>query len=68
MVDVDSADVIATIISLKREVEVNGGQLKLTISGAAEAHLLADELGQADIGVILTPFRATPLTWDQKGA
>ncbi|GJJ06667.1 hypothetical protein Clacol_000862 [Clathrus columnatus] len=69
VVNADSADVIATIISLKDEVETDGGgQLKLTISGAAEAHLLANELGQANIGVIFTPLRVTPLSWDQRRA
>lgn len=68
IVNADSADIIASIIILKKEVEdLNGGRLKLTISGAAEAHLLAYELGQANIGVIMTPFRATPSNWDQKG-
>ena len=58
MADVHSADIMATLVALKREVEERTGkQMKLTLTGATEAHLLAKELGEADIGVILAPAR-----------
>ena len=59
VVNVHSADIIATLISLKKEVEVeNGNAIKLTIAGATEAHLLAAELSKANVGVIVTPSRS----------
>ena len=59
VVNVHSADIIATLISLKKEVEAeNGNAIKLTIAGATEAHLLAAELSEANVGVIVTPSRS----------
>ena len=59
MVNVHSADIIATLIDLKKEAEAQGGvSVKMAIGGGTEAHLLADELAEADIGVIVTPSRS----------
>jgi hypothetical protein len=45
VVDVSSADVIATLLELKAEVEAKTGKtLRLTLSRATEAHLLAKEM------------------------
>lgn len=67
VVEVNSADIIATLIGLKKEVEAKiGSIIKLTIVGGAEAHLLAKELARANIGVILTPPRSYPYDWDRK--
>ncbi|KAH9853225.1 carbohydrate esterase family 9 protein [Lenzites betulinus] len=67
VVDVESADIIATLIALKAEVEHElGTHLKLTLSGAHEAHLLAAELRAADIGVILAPARPFPKSWETR--
>ena len=65
VVDTQNADIIATLLSLKEEVEgiVDGGLVRLVIAGGAEAHLLAKELGKAHVGVIFTRPRAFPLTW-----
>lgn len=59
---------IATLIELKSEIEhVNGGvPLRLTISGASEAHILAKELGAANVGVILNPVRQFPKSWERR--
>lgn len=58
---------IATLLQLKREVESQTKKtLKLTLVGAAEAHLLAEEIGDAGVGVILLPARSYPYTWEQK--
>jgi len=66
-VEVHSADVIATLIKLKGEVErVKGSTIELTVAGATEAHLLAAELGVAGVGVVLSPARPFPATWDRK--
>jgi hypothetical protein len=67
VVETHSADVIATLIALKREFESHTGQLlRLTITGATEAHLLASELVEAGVGVVLIPARSFPETWQQR--
>ncbi|KAL5494800.1 hypothetical protein ACEPAI_262 [Sanghuangporus weigelae] len=67
VIDVHSADHIATLLTLKKEVELTTGTaLRLTLTGASEAHLLAQELGEAGVGVILNPVRPFPATWDQR--
>jgi len=66
VVETHSADVIATLLTLKAEVEAaKSTRIKLTISGANEAHLLAEYLGKADVGVLLFP-RPFPYTWDRR--
>ncbi|KAI0320932.1 carbohydrate esterase family 9 protein [Amylostereum chailletii] len=67
VVHADSADVIATLILLKREAEEKtGARIRMTVAGAAEAHILATELAQADIGVIVAPSRPFPSAWEQE--
>lgn len=66
MVEADSADVIATLVLLKKEVEEKfGSKVKLTITGALEAHILAKELAEAQIGIIQVPSRPFPTTWER---
>ena len=60
---------MATLISLKSEVEHDlalSAPLKITFTGAREAHLLAKEIGQAGIGVILTEPRPFPKEWEAR--
>ncbi|KAL1701180.1 hypothetical protein EV121DRAFT_212640 [Schizophyllum commune] len=67
VVHADNADVITTLIALKREVEhAIRAHLKMTIIGGAEAHLLAPELARADIGVIVISPRAFPYSWEKR--
>ncbi|KAJ7183153.1 carbohydrate esterase family 9 protein [Mycena filopes] len=67
VVEAHSADIIATLILLKREVEhAKGRTMQMTITGAAEAHLLARELGEARVGVILNPARSFPYLWEDR--
>ncbi|KAF8525610.1 hypothetical protein BU17DRAFT_41726 [Hysterangium stoloniferum] len=67
IVNVDSADIMATLIRLKEEVEDNTGKrLRLTFAGATEAWLLAAEISKANVGVILYPSRSFPGTWDKR--
>ncbi|KAG5721025.1 hypothetical protein E4T56_gene1508, partial [Termitomyces sp. T112] len=40
--------------------------IKFTFTGASEAHLLAKEIGEAGIGVILAPSRPFPGTWESR--
>lgn len=58
---------MATLLILKNEYETGSGQrLRLTFSGATEAHLLASEIGEAGVSVILTSPRPYPLTWERQ--
>ncbi|KIM40067.1 hypothetical protein M413DRAFT_446222 [Hebeloma cylindrosporum] len=67
VIKVQSADIMASLISLKKEVEVQSGtRIQMTFSGANEAHLLAKEIGDAEIGIILQPSRPFPGTWKSK--
>ena len=67
VVQAQNADIIASLIKLKKEVEASKGvELKLTVAGAAEAHLLAKDLGEANVGVIVTPSRPFPATWEMR--
>ncbi|KAH9061388.1 carbohydrate esterase family 9 protein [Lactarius vividus] len=67
VIETHSVDVIATLIKLKREFEVRTGRLlRLTIAGATEAHILAPELAEAGVGVVLTSARPFPGTWEQR--
>ncbi|KIJ40920.1 hypothetical protein M422DRAFT_780574 [Sphaerobolus stellatus SS14] len=66
VVHADNADIIASLIRVKREVHDAGFPIKVTIAGGTEAHLLADELAEADIGVILIPVRSFPGEWERR--
>lgn len=67
MVRVQSADVIATLLLLKQETEAHTGKrIKMTLAGATEAHLLAKEIGEAGVGVILVPVRPFPFAWESR--
>jgi len=67
VVHTHSADMIATLIVLKKEIEHHTKtRIKLTIAGGGEAHLLAKELGAAKVGVILNPVRPFPVTWESR--
>jgi len=67
VVRVHSADTMATLIELKKEIEAeHKAKVQLSFSGASEAHLLAKEIGEAGIGVILNPARPFPTTWKER--
>ena len=67
MVNADSADIIASLILLKREVEEKvGSHMQLTISGAIEAHLIAQEIADAGVGIIQVPARPFPTVWERR--
>ncbi|KAJ6491350.1 hypothetical protein C8R47DRAFT_1045160 [Mycena vitilis] len=66
VVDVESADIIASVLVLKKEVEAAKGQtIRLTLTGATEGHLLAKEIGEAGVGVLVQQ-RSYPSRWEQK--
>ncbi|RDB24983.1 Imidazolonepropionase [Hypsizygus marmoreus] len=67
VVAVQSADIMASLIRLKQEIESHPGtNIRLSFSGASEAHLLAKEIGQAGVGVIVVPSRPFPYAWESR--
>ncbi|KAF8217750.1 carbohydrate esterase family 9 protein [Mycena galopus ATCC 62051] len=66
VVNVESADIIASLLVLKKEVEAaKGNTIQLTLAGATEGHLLAKEIGEAGVGVLVQQ-RPCPSRWEQK--
>ena len=62
-----SADTIAAIIRLKSQIEsASSKKLRIVIIGAAEAHLVADELAASNIAVVLAPLLPHAQSWDQR--
>ncbi len=62
-----SADVMASLIQLKQETErIFGKRIRMTFLGAPEAHLLATEIGNAGVGVILGRVRPFPNDWQSR--
>ena len=58
---------MTSIIKLKQEVEAQSGHsLKLTFYGASEAHIIAQEIADANIGVIIAPSRPYPYAWEDR--
>jgi hypothetical protein len=67
VINVDNADVMATLVMLKSEVEQSSSvRMRMTFVGGAEAHLVAKALADAQIGVIVTPPRSFPYTWSER--
>ena len=67
VVNTDSADIIATLILLKKEIERESeSEVQLTITGGLEAHLLAKELAEAKIGVVQIQARPFLAVWDRR--
>ncbi|KAG9313485.1 hypothetical protein JVU11DRAFT_5810 [Chiua virens] len=61
VINVKNADIIASLVKLKQDVEVTSGtSIKMTLVGAGEAHLVAAELAAANVGVIVTPSKTVP--------
>ncbi|KAJ7590873.1 composite domain of metallo-dependent hydrolase [Mycena floridula] len=70
---VNNADIMASLLILKADVENNesdlsqlGSTMRMVFSGAAESAILAQEISKARVGVILTPMRPFPTTWDER--
>ncbi|RGP78183.1 hypothetical protein FLONG3_3662 [Fusarium longipes] len=72
---INSADGIATALRIKSEIEglletskaMGVAQsLKVAIIGGAESHLVAKELGEASVGVILSPLQSIGDSWDSR--
>jgi len=72
-ITVDSADAIAALLGVKRDVEkamkenlAESGSLRMVIIGGAESYILADALASAGVGVVLAPMVAFAVEWDQR--
>ncbi|TRM67641.1 hypothetical protein BD626DRAFT_423922 [Schizophyllum amplum] len=65
IIHVESADIMATLLILKAEIENRiGSAMRVVFAGASEAPLLARDLVRARVGVILTPARPVPNLWE----
>ncbi|EIW67430.1 hypothetical protein TREMEDRAFT_11883, partial [Tremella mesenterica DSM 1558] len=62
VVEVNKADVMASLVRLKKEVK----DLKMTFLGGQESWMIADQLAEEKIGVIVSPSRSFPGDWDQR--
>lgn len=60
---------MASLLALKADAkQLHGSKIKFVFHGGAEAHLLADEIARADVGVIVAPVRGFPDTFDKARA
>ncbi|KAG1735265.1 uncharacterized protein EDB91DRAFT_1250481 [Suillus paluster] len=67
VVDVENADIMATLLLLKDEYEAHSRrELRLTFVGATEAHLIAHEIARAGVSVIVTQGKPFPSAWEQR--
>lgn len=67
MVDVDNADIMATLLRLKAEYETRTAKpLRLTFAGAQESHLLAHEIASSGVSVIVTFPKPFPTKWEKR--
>jgi hypothetical protein len=67
VIEAHSVDIITTLILLKKEVErLKKTTIKMTITGASEAHVVAAEIADAHIGVIINPSRPFPARWEDR--
>lgn len=66
VIDVDSSDVMATLLILKAELENQlGSRMRMVFSGAAEGHILAQDISAANVGVIIEP-KPVPSIWENR--
>ncbi|TDL29918.1 hypothetical protein BD410DRAFT_823894 [Rickenella mellea] len=67
IIDVSSADIMATLLLLKGEVEAKfGTRMRMSFAHATEAHILAKEIAAADVAVLLKPPRPYPQVWSER--
>lgn len=82
VVNVWKADHMATLLHLKSEIDTNVAlrldsadstssaptSMRMIFHGGQEAHMLADEIASAGVGVIVSPPRPLPESWDERRA
>ncbi|KAF5344401.1 hypothetical protein D9756_011347 [Leucocoprinus leucothites] len=65
VINVDSADIMSTLILLKESYRRSTrSDFDLTFTGAAESHLIAEDIAKAGISVVVTKPRPFPGTWE----
>ena len=71
IVNVWKADNMAILVKLKAEIEREPNStapMRMVFHGAQEAHLIAKEIAEANISVVISPPRGFPETWDERRA
>ena len=75
VVSVHSADAIAALLRVKASVEKEAStvlrkssKIKVAVLGGAEAYLVAEELRNAEVCVILSPAQSYAQSWEQRRA
>lgn len=69
-----SADMISAVVTVKADVEDaisksgREGKIRMVIIGGAEAHIVAEGLAAAGVGVVLAPLFSYAENWDQRRA
>lgn len=67
VVETTNVDIIVSLLKLKAQVDTyTGSNIRLVVSGAAEAHVLSKELAAAGVGVIVSPSRPFPEDWQSR--
>lgn len=67
VVNVDSADIMSTLLRLKAEFRHNtGNDFDMTFTGGSEAHLIAEDIARAGVSVIVTMPRPYPGNWESQ--
>ncbi|KAG8977393.1 hypothetical protein FRC05_001791 [Tulasnella sp. 425] len=67
IVHTEGADIMAKLLALKAEVEdLTGKTIRMAFFGASEAHILAKQLADAGVGIVVSRARSFPLTWDAR--
>lgn len=74
VINVNSADTIASLLRVKDEVSSalkaskSSAELRLVILGGAESWIVAEQLKEAKVAVILSPLFSYSTTWDERRA
>ncbi|OAA62881.1 carbohydrate esterase family 9 protein [Niveomyces insectorum RCEF 264] len=79
VVTAHSADSIAAVLNVKKDVEAAATassattdaktpKIRLVILGGAESFLVAEQLAAADVGVVLAPLQSYANSWEQRRA
>ncbi|KAG8916313.1 hypothetical protein FRC02_004050 [Tulasnella sp. 418] len=67
VINVAKADYMAALINLKQEIESHTlTKMRMVFGVATEAHLIADKIAEAGIGVVLLPPRPSRMVWDMR--
>ena len=62
-----NADAMVSLLRLKTDVEGKSQtSIKLVFAGAQEAHILAELIAEAGVGVIVAPSRPFPHSWEER--